>query len=444
MLDIKLFRENPALIKRSIEKRREFEKLAWVDKVIELDKNYRTLVSKAQELRQRRNELSMQINILKKQGSNVFDLLSEAKEIPKQIKEIESEASAIAEEIKYLQMRIPNILHESVPYGADDCENVTLRVWGTPKKPDFEQKSHGEVIELLKVGDFEKASVVSGAGFYYLIGDLALLEQALQQFAIEILVKKGFKLVQPPLMLRKKPYEGVTDLSDFENVMYKIEGEDLYLIATSEHPIAALMMDETIDEKDLPLKFVGVSPCFRKEIGSHGVDTRGVFRVHHFNKIEQFVFCKPEQSWAFHEELIANAEEIFQRLELPYRIVNICTGDIGIVAAKKYDLEVWMPRENAYKEAVSCSNCTAYQATRLNIKYNTGKGKEYVHTLNSTAIATSRVLRAIIENFQNKDESVNVPKVLWPYMHGVKVIGAKPTKERTRREQTMEQESNKA
>jgi seryl-tRNA synthetase len=227
-------------------------------------------------------------------------------------------------------------------------------------------------------------------------------------------------------MLNRKAYEGVTDLGDFENVMYKIDSEDLYMIATSEHPIAALYMNEVIAEEDMPLKMVGYSPCFRKEIGSHGVDTRGIFRVHQFWKIEQFIFCKPEDSWKHHEELIKNSEELFQALEIPYRVVNICTGDIGTVAAKKYDLEVWMPRQNAYKEACSCSNCTDYQARRLNIKYGKrGSGDlKLIHTLNDTAIATSRALVAIIENFQNEDGSIDIPKVLWPYMNGKKKIVA--------------------
>jgi seryl-tRNA synthetase len=258
--------------------------------------------------------------------------------------------------------------------------------------------------------------------FSFLKDKIALLDFALQKYAIDKLVKKGYILVEPPFMVRRGPYEGVTDLADFENVMYKIEDDDLYLIATSEHAIGAMHMNETFDADKLPLKYVGISACFRREIGSHGLDTRGLFRVHQFNKIEQFIFCKPSDSWKFHEELLKNAEEIFKALELPYRVVNICTGDIGIVAAKKYDLEVWMPREEKYREVVSCSNCTGYQATRLNIRYKKGNEKEYLHTLNSTAIATSRAIRAIIENNQQKDGTVKVPKVLVPYMNGVKEI----------------------
>ena len=322
-------------------------------------------------------------------------------------------------------MRIPNILDKSVPVGKDSSDNKVLRKVGEIKKFAFDLKGHGELIESLGMGDFEQAAKVSGKGFYYLIGDLALMEVALQKFAIDLLTKRGYKLVEPPLMLRRKPYEGVTDLGDFETMMYKIQDEDLYLIATSEHPIAALYMGKVFNEGELPLRYCGLSACFRKEIGSHGIDEKGLFRVHQFNKIEQFIFCKPEDSRKFHEELIKNAEDIFKKLKLPYRVVSICTGDIGTVAAKKYDLEAYMPREKEYKEVVSCSNCTSYQAVRLNVKYAKGDAKEYVNTLNSTAIATGRALRAIVENYQQKDGSIKVPAVLVPYMNGVKVIGKK-------------------
>jgi seryl-tRNA synthetase len=226
-------------------------------------------------------------------------------------------------------------------------------------------------------------------------------------------------------MINRSSYEGVTDLEDFEKVMYKIDGDDAYLIATSEHPIGAMYQGEIFEEKDLPLRLAGISPCFRREIGAHGLDTKGLFRVHQFTKVEQFVFCKPEDSWTIHEELLANAEELFLGLGLPYRVVNICTGDIGTVAAKKYDVEVWMPRENTYKEVVSCSNCTSYQAVRLNIRVRDKKdfeSKQHIHTLNSTAVATSRVIRAILENNQHSDGSVEVPEVLWPYMNGQKFL----------------------
>ncbi len=423
MLELKLIRENPNIIKKDLEKRQDREKMKWVDDLIAKDKEYRTLLQLNQDLRHKRNIITEEINQLRKQGKDIKEKIKEAKELPNKIKAIEEKIAHLKNKITYYLMRLPNILDKNVPIGKDETENKELRKYGKEPKFDFELKTHGEIIEKLGLADFEQASKVSGKGFYYLIGDLALMEQALQRFAIDFLTKKHYTLIEPPLMLRRKPYEGVTDLKDFETMMYKIQDEDSYLIATSEHSIAALFANKIFEEKELPLKFCGISTCFRKEIGSHGIDEKGLFRVHQFNKIEQFIFCKPENSEKFHEELIDNAEKIFQKLKLPYRITNICTGDIGIVAAKKYDLEAYMPREKTYKEVVSCSNCTSYQAVRLNIKYKKQENKEYIHTLNSTAVATGRALRAIIENYQQKDGTIKVPTVLQPYTNGIKVIG---------------------
>jgi len=417
---MKFIRENPQIIKKDLKKRGDKEKLKWVDDILSEDEEYRKLLQKAQDLRHKRNSIAQEINLLKKEGKDIKKKLEEAKKSPAEIKKIEDKIDKLTISIKEKQMRIPNILHDSVPVGDSEEDNKVLREHGKLPKFDFELKNHGEWLEDKQQADFKRAVKISGAGFFFLKDKIALLDFALQKFAMDRLFKKGYTLVQPPLMIRKKPYEGVTDLADFENVMYKIDDEDLYLIATSEHAIGAMYMDETFD--DLPIKLAGISPCFRKEIGSHGLDTKGLFRVHQFNKIEQFIFCRPEESEKFHEELLKNAEELFQELKLPYRIVNICTGDIGIVAAKKYDLEVWMPREKKYREVVSCSNCTAYQATRLNVKFRKGNEKDFVHTLNSTAIATSRAIRAIIENYQQKDGSVEIPKVLHPYMNGIKKI----------------------
>tara|TARA_Y100000294_G_C8564487_1_gene340293 strand:- start:2260 stop:3534 length:1275 start_codon:yes stop_codon:yes gene_type:complete len=423
MLTIKFIKENPNIVKKDLKKRNDLEKVKWIDLILKKHSQYLDLLKKEQELRHKRNLITDEINQLKKQGQSIKEKIKEAKEFPQKVHELTNKVETLRNEIKYYLMRIPNVLHDSVPRGKDETENKTVRKWGEIKKPSFELKSHGEIIEKLNLGDFDSAAKVSGRGFYYLLGDLALMELALQRFAIDILTKKGFTLTEVPLMLRKKPYEGVTDLGDFETMMYKVENEDLYLIATSEHAIGARLMNHTFEEKELPLKFVGVSPCFRKEIGSHGVDEKGLFRVHQFNKVEQFIFCKPENAWQLFEDLIKNAEELCKKLKLPYKITSICTGDIGTVAAKKYDLDVYMPREKAYKEVVSCSNCTSYQAVRLNIKYQKGQEKEYVHTLNSTAIATSRTLRAILENYQQKDGTVKVPAVLVPYMNGIKVLG---------------------
>jgi len=420
MLEIRFIRENPEAVKADLKKRGMLNKIKQVDDIIKKDVEYRKLLQESEKLRHRRNLVTNEINLLKKQGKNISKVIREAKEIPAKIKKIEEKQEKLKQELVYILMRIPNILHKSVPVGKDKNDNKTIRKIGAKPKFSFKPKSHVDLLELLDIGDIERAAKVSGARFYYLKRDLVMLDFALMKFALDSLDKKGYILIEPPFMIRRKPYEGVTDLSDFEEMLYKIKDEDLYLIATSEHPIAAMHMNEVLEE--LPLKYAGISPCFRKEAGSHGKDTKGIFRVHQFNKIEMFIFSKLEESWKYHEELIKNAEELFKKLKLPYRITNICTGDIGTIASKKYDLDIWYPVQQKYREVVSCSNCTSYQATRLNIKYKTKQGKEYVHTLNSTAIATSRTMAAILENYQNKDGSVTIPKVLIPYMNGKKKI----------------------
>jgi len=419
MLDIRFVRENPEIIRADLRKRNDPEKIAWVDDLLEKDARSRELKVETDQLRQRRNTIARDINAAKKAGQDPAPLLAEAAALPQRIRANDAEQDEIRECIRGYLMRFPNILHDSVPVGTDDSENVQVRQVGTPRSFDFEIRNHGQLAADHGWADFERATKIAGAGFYFLKGNLALLDLALQRYALDLLSAKGYTPVIPPYMINRRSYEGVTDLGDFEKVMYKIDGDDAYLIATSEHPIGAMYQDEIFEEKDLPLKLAGISPCFRREIGAHGLDTKGLFRVHQFTKIEQFIFCLPEDSWSFHEELLANAEEIFRNLELPYRVVNICTGDIGTVAAKKYDIEVWMPRENAYREVVSCSNCTAYQAVRLNIKVRDKsdfESKRHIHTLNSTAIATSRVMRAILENCQQADGSVMIPAVLRPYL----------------------------
>ncbi|MFO8015592.1 MAG: serine--tRNA ligase [Candidatus Woesearchaeota archaeon] len=426
MLDINLIRDNPEIVENDLKKRGDTEKLKWLRDLREKDSRWRQAKYDLQKIKHEKNEITKEVARLKKEKKDASGQLQRLKDIPEKISVYEAEMEAMKAKIDYYLMRLPNILHDSVPKGEDDSENEVVRQWG--KKPEFtfKPRSHVELIESLGVADTEKAANVAGARFYYLKDELVLLDMALQRFALDFLREKGFTLVEPPAMMRKKPYEGVTSMDDFEEMLYKIEGEDLYLIATSEHPLAAMHMDETISPDDIPLKYAGISPCFRKEAGAHGKDTKGIFRVHQFNKIEQFVFCRPEESWDFHEQLLANAEELCQKLGLPYRIVNVCTGDIGIIAAKKYDIEVWMPVQDAYRELVSCSNCTDYQARRLNIRYGSeGGDKELLHTLNSTAFATGRTMVAIMENFQNKDGSINIPKVLQPYMNNIKKIEAK-------------------
>ncbi len=423
MLELRFVVENPEVVRKDLKKRGMLEKLSWVDELIELDKKRRDVQKKLDDLRHKKNELSLLINKNKKEGKDISNLIKESSELPKRIRELEGEFKNANQRIKYLLMRIPNILDESVPIGKDDSENVEIKRVGTPKKFDFELKPHGILAEELNIADFKRAAKVVGSGFVYLKNELALLDFALQRFAIEFLIKRGFTFVEPPFMLGREAYEGVTSLDDFEQVMYKIEGEDKYMIATAEHPLVSMFMNETIDEDKLPLRFVGFSPCFRREIGSHGVDTKGLFRMHQFNKVEQVVFSTPEQSQKMFEELQKNTEDMFAALGIPYRVVNICTGDMGIVASKKHDIEAWFPREKAYKEVASCSNCKTYQAVRLNIKVRRKDGtREYLHTLNNTGIATSRAMRAILENYQNRDGTVDIPEVLQPYMMGISKI----------------------
>jgi seryl-tRNA synthetase len=341
---------------------------------------------------------------------------------------LEKKVNEWEENVHNYLMRLPNLLHESVPTGKDENDNVQVRTWGKIPKFGFPVKGHMDLGLTLDIIDIERAGKIAGARFFYLKREAVLLDMALMSFALEEMRRKGYTLIEPPCLMRRKPYEGVVSLSDFEDVLYKVENEDLYLIATSEHPMAAMFMDEVLKSEELPLKLAGMSTVFRKEAGAHGKDTRGIFRTHQFNKIEQFIFCKPEDSWRIHEELIQNAEEIAKKLGLPYRVVNSCTGDIGTVAAKKYDIEAWMPAQNAYREIVSCSNCTDYQARRLNIKYREKEGeapKGFVHTLNSTAIATGRTIVAILENYQQEDGSVVVPKALGKYMGGIEKIEPK-------------------
>ncbi len=428
MLDIKLIRESPELVKNNLAKRGNPDNIKMLEALIDVDKKWRQDLTKLNELRHGRKLVTTEIATLKKAGKDASDKVKQAKQIDAEITGIEKEVAEAEEKTRSYLMRLPNLLHETVPVGKDENGNVQARTWGTIPKFNFPIKNHMDLSLNLDIIDVERAGKVSGSRFFYLKKEAALLDMALISFAIEELVKKGYLPVEPPCLMRRDAYEGVTALGDFEDVLYKIENEDLYLIATSEHPMAAMYKDEVLKEEELPLELAGLSACFRKEAGAHGKDTRGIFRTHQFNKIEQFIFCTPEESWKLHEELLQNAEELVQKLGLPYRVVNVCTGDIGTVAAKKYDIEAWMPAQNAYREVVSCSNCTDYQARRLNIRYREKEGaptKGFVHTLNSTAIATGRTIVAILENFQQEDGSIVVPKVLRKYMGDIEKISLK-------------------
>jgi len=427
MLDIKLLRENPDLVRKNLERRQDPEKIKLLEEIIGYDGAWRSLTTKVNELRRARNKISSEVARLKQEGKDAFEKMREGDRIQEAIKEAEAEEERYQSLIREGLMRLPNLLHESVPFGKDENDNIEIRRWGEPPKFDFEPKGHVDIALNLGIIDEARAGKVSGAGFVYLKKELVLLDYAILRFAMNFLIKRGYSLVEPPFMIKRRPYEGVTSLEDFENVLYKIEGEDLYLIATSEHSMAAMFMDEVLSAEDLPIKLVGVSPCFRKEVGTHGKYTKGLFRMHQFNKVEQFIFSLPEDSWGFHEELQRNSEELYQALGLHYRVVNVCTGDIGILAAKKYDTEVWMT-DGAFREIGSNSNCTDYQARRLNIRYREKEGqapKGFVHTLNNTALATSRTMMAILEQYQQEDGSVVVPKVLRPYMNGLEKMEKK-------------------
>ncbi|MEM0002424.1 MAG: serine--tRNA ligase [Desulfurococcaceae archaeon] len=433
-----MLRENPELLREHVKKR--FMDPSIVDKAYKLDQEWRKLLTMVQEIRHKHNVISREIS--KTPEPEKQKKIEEAKKLLEELGKLEAELKRIEEEREQTLLNLPNIVHESVPVGPDDTYNVPIRFWGKPRVwvgyvEQFKQQvekygfnieyevinwkpvGHADVLEnVLGLGNTLKASEVAGSRFYYLFDDIVFLDMALLMYAIDSLTSKGYRLVLPPYMLRHKVMMGVIDLKAFEDAIYKIEGEDLYLIATAEHSLAALHAFEDIPEEELPLKYVGISPCFRKEAGAGSRDLKGIFRVHQFHKVEQYVYAKPEDSWIIMEELINNAEELFRGLELPYRVVNIASGDLGAPAAKKYDLEVWMPAQGLYREMVSCSNTTDWQSYRLRIRLVRRKGmiKEYVHTLNSTAIASTRTITAILENFQNEDGTVSIPRRLRKYL----------------------------
>ena len=424
MLDIKLIRENPKIVENNLKKRGDEEKLKLLNALIESDKKYRDDLKELEKLKHDRNVVSEEIAKLKKDGKDVSKKLKEASDLPEKIRKLEEDVSRQKEMIDFSIMRIPNLLHDSVPAGKGEENNAVVKTYGKQPKFNFEPKNHLDILKDLGLVDDERAEKVAGRGFFYLKGPLALLDRALQSYAIEFLIKKGYLFIYPPHMLRKKPYEGMVDLTDFESMMYKIDDEDLYLIATAEHPVGAMFKDEVLSKKNLPMKMVGFSTNFRKEVGAHGKYTKGLFRMHQFNKVEQFIFCLPEDSWKYHEELQKNAEELYKNLGLYFRTVVLCSGETGAVSAKTFDIELWMS-DNVFREVGSNSNCLDYQARRLNLRYRDKEGqapKGFVHTLNNTAIATSRTIVGLVEQFQQKDGTVLIPKVLWSYMNRIKKL----------------------
>ena len=422
MLDMSMFREHADVLRADHDKREMPHDN--IDEVIRLDEEWRQARYDADQLRKKRNEAARGIAEAKKSGdSSAADaILAEVASLGQEIDALSEKVDSCLAERDAIRMRVPNILHDSVPVGEDDQKNTLHSLHGDKTELGFEARNHNDLIEMNNWVDLARGAKVTGSRFYFLQGDLARLEMALQSYSANFLMDRGYTLVQPPLMMNREAYEGVTDLGDFETVMYGIEPDKYYLIATSEHPLTAMRMDEIIEPSELPIKLVGVSSCFRREVGAHGLSDRGIWRVHQFTKIEQIVICNPDDSWGHHEDLLTNAVELWDSLGLHYRVVNICTGDMGTVASKKYDLEAWLPGANAYKEVVSCSNCTDYQANRLRMRYRTTEGNAAVHTLNSTAVATSRALVAIMEQYQNEDGTVRVPDVLVPHMGGQAVL----------------------
>jgi len=421
MLDPKLIKENPQIIRDMLKKRSvEFD----LDSLIESDQKRREFIIKTDELRKKKNQVAVEISQKKKAGEDTTSILSEMKKISEDLTKLETEQTDIEKTYSRLTLTIPNIVHESVPIGADESANQEIRKWGSIPNFDFKINDHIDISENLDLVDLERAAKVAGARFYYLKNDLVRLNQALIHYGLDFLSKKEYSLVQPPYMINRESMEGAVIADDFEEVIYKIEDEDLYMIGTSEHAMAAMRAKEIIEGKDLPLRYAGVSPCFRKEAGAHGRDQKGIFRVHQFDKIEQFVFSRPEESWKEHERMLSVAEEFYQKLEIPHRVMLLSTGDMGKVSAKTYDIEAWMAGQGAFREIVSCSNCLDYQARRLKIRFRdkTNEDTQYLHTLNSTLIATTRVLVSIMENFQTKDGHIRIPSVLQSYMGNQKEI----------------------
>jgi len=417
-----IFRNNPELIRADHDKRGiPHDK---IDAVIQLDNDWRDSLKAMEDARRERNQAAKGIAEAKKSGNKEESdrIMAEVKDLGNRIQALDDTANSLLEERDNIRMRIPNLLHDDVPVGDDEGGNTQHSLHGTKPDFDFEPRTHNELIEMNKWVELERAAKIAGSRFYFLKGDLARLEMALQSYTVDFLIERGFTFVQPPAMMNRTAYEGVTDLSDFETVMYGITPDPLYMIATSEHPLTSMYMDEVIEPSLLPIKMVGVSPCFRREVGAHGLSDRGIWRVHQFTKIEQIVISHPDESWDHHEDLLKNCIDLWDSLGLHYEVVNICTGDMGTVAARKYDLEAWLPGANAFKEIVSCSNCTDYQANRLKMRFRTTEGNAAVHTLNSTAVATSRALVAIMEQNQIEDGRVRVPESLVPLMGGKKYL----------------------
>lgn len=427
MIDIKLIRENPELVKENIKKKFQDQKLELVDEVKKLDEDYRALRVRADELRGRRNTISKEIGQLMKQGlkEKAEEVKAEVAKIAKEIEESEVKEIELEAAIKKIMMVIPNIVDPSVPVGKDDSENVEIEQFGTKREFDFEIPYHVDIMEKLDGIDLDAARKTSGNGFYYLKGDIARLHSSILSYARDFMINRGYTYYIPPFMIRSDVVTGVMSFSEMENMMYKIEGEDLYLIGTSEHSMIGKFIDTIIDEDELPQKLTSYSPCFRKEVGAHGIEERGVYRIHQFEKQEMIVVCKPEDSMNYYNEMWKNSVDFFLSMDIPVRTLECCTGDLADLKVKSCDVEAWSPRQKKYFEVGSCSNLGDAQARRLKIRIKGEKGNYFPHTLNNTVVAPPRMLIAFLENNLNADGSINIPKALQPYMGGMEKISPK-------------------
>jgi seryl-tRNA synthetase len=422
MLDPRILKENAKLVRDMLDKRNMSD--FPLDSLVDLDRKRREIIVHTQDLRKKKNILSEAIATKKKGKLDVTSELQEMKGISNRLAESEQQMAQVEQQFRELMLTLPNLLHDSVPIGKDDQQNVLVRQSAAPKSFGFEPKDHVDIATSLDLIDLERAAKISGARFYFLKNALVMLNQALINFALEFLSSRGYAPVQPPYMIRSEPMSGAVILNDFQDVVYKIEGEDLHMIGTSEHAIAGMHMNEILDGKKLPIRYAGFSSCFRKEAGAHGKDMKGIFRVHQFEKVEQFAYCRPEESWQEQERMLQIAEEFIQKLGLPYRIMLLSSGDTGKISAKTYDIEAWMAGQNAYRELVSCSNCLDFQARRLGIRFRdkTNEDTRFVHTLNSTLVASERTMVGILEYYQSASGTVEVPEVLQKYLGGLKEI----------------------
>ena len=424
MIDIKLIRENPELVKENIKKKFQDEKLGLVDEIYEYDKTYREYKLEGDNLRAKRNDLSSQIGGLMREGKKdeAEKIKMQVGEINNQIDELEEKEARLEEEIKNRMMVIPNIIDPSVPIGKDDSENVENERFGEPVVPDYEIPYHAEIMESFSGWDKDSAGRTSGNGFYYLIGDIARLHSAMLSYARDFMIDKGFTYCIPPFMIRSDVVTGVMSFAEMDAMMYKIEGEDLYLIGTSEHSMIGRFKDQIIKEDMLPITMTSYSPCFRKEVGAHGIEERGIYRVHQFEKQEMIVICEPEESMDWYEKMWKYTVELFRSLDIPVRTLECCSGDLADLKVKSCDVEAWSPRQQKYFEVGSCSNLGDAQARRLGIRTKGEKGTYYLHTLNNTVLASSRAMIALLENNYQSDGSVLIPKVLQPYMGGIEKL----------------------